>query len=613
MALPTDQNGDGKISNMTIVSHIDDDLLFMNPDIRDAIESGAEHTTVYITAGDAGRDDAYWLGREAGARAAYADMAGSSDWIEETVTLSGGGSSFQITTAYLASQPQVRLYFLRVPDGGNGNGFAAQGYESLQKLWRGELDTVGSTDGQNTYSRLDLVRVIEALISRHGADRVMMQDHETEYMSQDHSDHVHASLFAGTAASLAMADAEGYVGYGTRWLPANVSPEDVALSRETLFEYVVHDAVLDMGTDAEGNPIISSLYENWLNRQYYTDDFQYTPPDTWARDRNMRALGDVNGDGVADLAGFSDFGVEVMASRDEGFRAETRWLSDFSYQNGGWRLAQHERVLADVNGDGREDVVGFGGSAVLVGLSTGSGFQGVAAWSRNYASDTGWNALRHERTAADVNGDGRADLVAFGEYGVSVSLSNGTGFGAAQTWASGYAYQSGGWRVARHERLLADVNGDGRDDIVGFGYAGVQVSLSTGTGFQYVGRWTLDFGETAGWRVDTHERAMGDVNGDGRADIVGFGSGGVLVALSTGTGFATAVLWSSDFCSDSGWNAAQHDRMLADVNGDGLDDIVAWGADGLEIALSDGDSFYAVDPDLFYVTGGDSGDPLQFV
>ena len=31
----------------------------------------------------------------------------------------------------------------------------------------------------------------------------------------------------------------------------------------------------------------------------------------------------------------------------------------------------------------------------------------------------------------DLNGDGRADLVAFGEYGVSVSLSNGTGFGAA--------------------------------------------------------------------------------------------------------------------------------------------------------------------------------------
>lgn len=613
MPLPTDQNGDGKISNMTIVSHIDDDLLFMNPDIRDAIRAGMEHSTVYITAGDAGRNDAYWHGREAGAKAAYAEMAGASDWIEETVTLAGGGANFQITTAYLASQPQVRLYFLRVPDGGGGDGFAAQGYESLQKLWRGDIDTVGSTDGQNTYSRLDLLRVIEALISHHGADRVMMQDHETEYMSQDHSDHVHASLFAGTAASLATTDAEGYIGYGTRWLPENVSPADIAAAREALFRYVVHDEVLNMGTDAAGNPIISSLYETWLHRQYYTDDFQFDAPDTWSRARNMHALGDVNGDGVADLTGFSDFGVEVMASREDGYRSEARWLSDYSYNNGGWRMNLHERVLADVNGDGREDVVGFGGSAVLVGLSTGTGFQSVSVWSANYASNTGWTPARHERMAGDVNGDGRADLVAFGETGVSVSLSTGTGFGAASNWIYDYSYQNGGWRVESHERMLADVNGDGRDDVVGFGYSGVLVSLSTGSSFQSAALWTGSYGQTRGWRVDTHERAVGDVNGDGRADIIGFGHGGVMVSLSTGTGFAAAVQWSADFCTATGWNASQHDRMLADVNGDGRDDIVAWGADGLEIALSDGDSFNAVDPDLFYVANGNAGDPLQFV
>ena len=188
--------------------------------------------------------------------------------------------------------------------------------------------------------------MIEALIRQHGADRVMMQDHETQYASQDHSDHVHASLFAGTGVSLAMANAEGYVGYGSQWLAANVSPSDVVLSRETLFEYVVHDEALALGTDASGNPVILSQYETWLHRQYYTDDFQYTAPNTWARDRNMRALGDVNGDGVADLAGFSDYGVEIIASRDEGFRTEARWVNDYSYQNGGWRMSQSAPAAA---------------------------------------------------------------------------------------------------------------------------------------------------------------------------------------------------------------------------------------------------------------------------
>ena len=98
MGLPTDTNGDGTISNMAIVSHIDDDLLFMNPDIRNSIRSGGAHTTVYVTAGDAGNNAAYWQGREAGAKAAYrVDNASEVDpaWL-------AGVASVGVTTAGLA-------------------------------------------------------------------------------------------------------------------------------------------------------------------------------------------------------------------------------------------------------------------------------------------------------------------------------------------------------------------------------------------------------------------------------------------------------------------------------------------------------------------------------
>ena len=36
-----------------------------------------------------------------------------------------------------------------------------------------------------------------------------------------------------------------------------------------------------------------------------------------------------------------------------------------------------------------------------------------------------------------------------------------------------FGYDAGGWRVDRHPRFLADTTGDGRADIVGFGNAGV--------------------------------------------------------------------------------------------------------------------------------------------
>jgi hypothetical protein len=47
---------------------------------------------------------------------------------------------------------------------------------------------------------------------------------------------------------------------------------------------------------------------------------------------------------------------------------------------------------------------------------------------------------------------------------------------APQLLVRNYGYNAGGWRVDRHPRFLADVTGDGRADIVGFGYAGVYVS-----------------------------------------------------------------------------------------------------------------------------------------
>ena len=50
-----------------------------------------------------------------------------------------------------------------------------------------------------------------------------------------------------------------------------------------------------------------------------------------------------------------------------------------------------------------------------------------------------------------------------------------------------------------------------------------------------------DFGFNQGWRVGTNPIYLTDVNGDGLADIVGYGNAGVYVALSTGAGGFTAV------------------------------------------------------------------------
>ena len=114
------------------------------------------------------------------------------------------------------------------------------------------------------------------------------------------------------------------------------------------------------------------------------------------------------------------------------------------------------------------------------------------------------------------------------------ALSNGDGtFQAPQFVLADFGFEAGGWRVEKHPRFLADVTGDGRADIVGFGDAGVWTALSNGDGTFQAPQFVLaDLGfEAGGWRVEKHPRFLADITGDGQADIVGFGDAGVYVAL----------------------------------------------------------------------------------
>jgi hypothetical protein len=161
--------------------------------------------------------------------------------------------------------------------------------------------------------------------------------------------------------------------------------------------------------------------------------------------------------------------------------------------------------------------------------------------------------LMNPRLLADVNGDGKHDIVAFWDDGVYVSLSTGSGFTPPTRWIDNFSYNNGSWRVDKHLRLLADVNGDGKDDVVGFGDAGVYLALSEGTHFAQPTFVLADYGMDSGWRVDAHPRFLADVNGDGKQDIVGFGDAGVYVALSEGTHFGPVSFVLADLGYDTDW------------------------------------------------------------
>lgn len=259
----------------------------------------------------------------------------------------------------------------------------------------------------------------------------------------------------------------------------------------------------------------------------------------------------------------------------------------------GYSSADTPVLFGKVNADSKDDFIAFGNAGVYVGFSNGTGFSAVNFVLRKFGTGDGWTASKHVRLVGDINNDGRDDIVGFGYDGVWTALSNGAGFDPARYVLADLGYNQG-WRVDRHARVLADVDGDHKTDIVAFGDAGVYVSYGDGAGGFGTPRFLVSqFGYQQGWNGD-HIRTAVDLNGDGRADLVGFGNAGVWTALSNGFSFTTPAYVLADFGLNQGWTVAHNPRFFADMDGDGKKDIVGFGAAGLYTARSNGDGSFGV-------------------
>ncbi len=304
----------------------------------------------------------------------------------------------------------------------------------------------------------------------------------------------------------------------------------------------------------------------------------------WRVQEHVRELADVNGDGRDDVVGFGSSGVYIgYAQLDGSFTDPVLKLRNFGTAQG-WNNARHVRTAADVDGDGREDLVGFGNAGVHVSYAQPDGsFTPAVLKLREFGWEQGWRTDQHPREVVDLVGNGTADIVGFGSSGVTIAHGqpNRTFTGAGRR-IDGYGYNRG-WRIDQHPRALADVDGNGAADVVGFGEAGAWVSYFSVAGDTFTAPQLLvrDFGFGQGWRVGDHPRELGDVNGDGRADIVGYGYRGVSVAYSQGHGSFSAVsVKVADFGRAQGWQADRHVRSLGDVNGDGIQDLIGFGNTG---------------------------------
>ncbi|QES46917.1 hypothetical protein DEJ50_02695 [Streptomyces venezuelae] len=242
-------------------------------------------------------------------------------------------------------------------------------------------------------------------------------------------------------------------------------------------------------------------------------------------------------------------------------------------------------MSGDVNGDGRTDMItayNYESATSALYIAPGNAQGGfdppVEAWEANKGS---FDYARAKWTAGDFNGDGRTDVAAFYGY-ADGTVATWTFLGQTNNRFVQHtksAILTSGWNWNHVVSLkAADVNGDKRADLSAvYNYQDNSIGLHT---FLATADGSLN-APLKGWRSDTSwgsptsKFAVGDVNGDGRSDLVCFYHYGEKVNLYTfiarADGLYEAPLKS--WSAASGWNAIRTDVVLGDYDGDKRADL----------------------------------------
>ncbi len=131
------------------------------------------------------------------------------------------------------------------------------------------------------------------------------------------------------------------------------------------------------------------------------------------------------------------------------------------------------------------------------------------------------------------------------------------------------------WVARAHKFWLADIDGDGADDLIYVTSQGFWVARSNRhSGFEQPRLWSAYFSESNGWDARTLEEGTRFGNffgrGPGAKDLLVATPRGILVSKSFANNFGEPMLWSSYVAASGDLPTLQ----VGDLNGDGLDDLV---------------------------------------
>lgn len=282
--------------------------------------------------------------------------------------------------------------------------------------------------------------------------------------------------------------------------------------------------------------------------------------------RHLMGPGDLTASRAADILLVGDSGtLYLLANGGRGQFAEARSVGS------GWESMRITFTPGDLTGNGTTDLLAIDGAGTLYFYEG----RGGARWAARRAVGSGWQGMRLVSGGGDLTGDGRSDLVAVDASGILWLYANRGG----PSWAQ-RAQAGTGWRTYSSISVgglagtppfvpqpgVGDVTADGARDVLTLSTSGA-LSRRAGDGR---GGFPGTPAALASWTPADRVIAAGDFNRDGRVEILRE-TGSLLFMHSLDT---TGALTEGAQIGN-GWAVMSQIAAPGDVTGDGNVDVVA--------------------------------------
>lgn len=325
----------------------------------------------------------------------------------------------------------------------------------------------------------------------------------------------------------------------------------------------------DLNNDKKLDLVVSAAKSNSITVLLGKGDGQFaasaSPTTTVPHPPHEIALGDVNLDGKLDLAVGTHDSYGVLLFLGNGNGGFTKAPTSPIVMREGNQPHTHGLAIADMNRDNKPDLITVNSTDNDVSLALGDGRGG---FTRAPASPFAVGPSPYPFAIGDVNGDGNLDIVATAtatgplraqQLPVSNALTLLLGDGKGGFRSSRLPLRTGEPWFA----VIGDLNGDRITDIAATHHdmSKLTVLLADRGGFQEAPSSPFDFGG------NVLQAMAADVNRDGKMDVLAVGGDSVRIMLGDGRGgFSPGPLTRS---GPGAWRLAS-----GDVNHDGKLDVI---------------------------------------